>query len=113
MFETSVVRERVVGAERRVGLITASVALHSLIITAAIALSLTNTGFPTHAPNQAELFRPIPVVSLPPPLRQPKPAAAQPAAKPATLRAMQAAPPINLAPQTGPSTVPQVGSSQT
>lgn len=113
MFETSVVRERVIGAERRAGLVTASVALHSLIITAAIAVSLTNSGFPTHAPNQAEVFRPIPVVTMPEPLGHPRPAAAQPAAaKPAAIRPMQPAAPMNTAPQTVPDAIPQVGAPQ-
>jgi protein TonB len=112
MFETSVVRERVIGAERRMGLVTASVALHSLIIIAAIAVSLTNSGFPNHAPNQSEIFRPIPVVSLPEPLGHPRAAVAQPAAKPAAVHPMQAAPPMNVAPQNVPDAIPQVAAPQ-
>jgi protein TonB len=113
MFETSVVRERVIGAERRAGLVTASVAFHSLIITAAIAMSLTNSGFPSHAPNQAEIFRPIPVVTMPEPLGHPRAAAAQPAQKPPAIRPTQPAPQLNAAPQTVPNTIPQVGPAQT
>src|SRR6266849_1292019 len=113
MFETSVVRERVVGVERRAGLVTASVAFHSLIITAAIAMSLTNSGFPTHAPNQAEIFRPIPVVTMPEPLGHPRAAAVQPAQRPSAVHPTQPAPQVNLAPQTVPNAIPQVGTSQT
>ncbi|HEV7922332.1 MAG TPA: TonB family protein [Thermoanaerobaculia bacterium] len=63
MFETSVVQVREVAAERRFGLLSASIAAHSFIVVALIASSLSAINFPAHAPNQMELFR---AVELPP-----------------------------------------------
>jgi TonB family protein len=110
MFETSVIREHAIPAERRAGLVTLSVALHSFIALGAIAMALTNLRFPAQAPNQVTLFQATPVVELPQPKGKPdgtgdgkpKPAAVSP------VRPMPPQPPANLAPATVADTIPQV-----
>lgn len=110
MFETSVVREHAIPADRRAGLVTLSIALHSFIALGAIAMALTNLQFPKHAPNQLALFESTPVIELPQPKGKPdgtgdgkpKPAAVSP------VRPMPPQPPANLAPNNVPETVPQV-----
>jgi protein TonB len=100
MFETSIVRVRAAAAPRRVGLLSASIGFHSLIVIAAVAVTVTSVDLPRKAPNEMELFRPIPVVSLPPALGTPHPAP-RPAA-PATPRPT---PPVMV---TAPAMVPDV-----
>ena len=111
MFETAVVREHAIPADRRAGLVTLSVALHSLVAIGAIAMALTNLHFPKHAPNQFALFNATPVVELPPPPKgkpdgtgdgRPKPAAVVP------VRPMPPQPHETLAPNTIAEAIPQV-----
>jgi TonB family protein len=110
MFETSVVREHAIPAERRAGLVTLSVALHSFIALGAIAVALTNLQFPKHAPNQLAQFISTPVIELPQPKGKPdgngdgKPKAA--AVSP--VRPMPPQPVANLAPNNVPDAVPQL-----
>src|SRR5437667_11206579 len=59
MFETSTVRVTTARAERRVGLLTMSVAMHSLVVLAVIVVSLASIRFPTQAPNQFARLIPI------------------------------------------------------
>jgi protein TonB len=87
MFETSVVKVREVAAERRFGLLSASIAAHSFVVVALIVGSLSATNFPTHAPNQLELFRavelpPIPIQKGDPNGGAQKPPEQKPAAQP-------------------------------
>jgi periplasmic protein TonB len=107
MFETSVVRVRAAAAPRRVGLLSASVAFHTLAAVSAVVLSVASTSFPRNAPNQFELFR----VSAPlPPMPQGDPNAPrhqvqQPVQKPQqpqAPRTPQAAPP-----ESAPAQIPQ------
>jgi protein TonB len=83
MFETSVVRAQVKAADRRVGLLTLSVAAHAIVITAVIATSVANVSLPHRAPNQVMYPVIMPTITIPPPLGNggPKktPAAAPPA----------------------------------
>jgi TonB family protein len=84
MFDTSIVRTRAAAAPRA-ALLTASVAVHSAAILAAVTLSIASSSFPNHAPDQAEIYRPTAFpVTPPPPLgtqakaRQPEPPKPQP-----------------------------------
>ena len=110
MFETSVIREHAIPAERRAGLVTLSVALHSFIALGAIAMALTNLRFPKHAPNQFALFQSTPVIEMPQPKGKPdgtgdgKPKAAVPV----PVRPMPPQPPTNLAPNNVPDAIPQL-----
>ena len=80
MFETSVIRVRVAAAPRRIGLLTASIAFHSLVIVGAVVMTLSSVSFPKKAPAEMDLFRPVPPVSLPPALGTPRPPAPRPPA---------------------------------
>jgi TonB family protein len=68
MFDTSLVRHRHVNPSRRFGLFAVSVALHTTVAVAAIAMSVAAVEFPSHAPRQMQILRPVASVSLPPPL---------------------------------------------
>jgi TonB family protein len=65
MFETAVIRAQTQAPERRAGLLTASVAAHTLAVGALIIASVQSLTLPTRAPNQISAFSPIPVVELP------------------------------------------------
>jgi len=65
MFETSVVRVKAAAAERRVGLLSASIAFHTFAAAALVVASLHSISFPTHTPNQMDMFRPV---APPPPI---------------------------------------------
>lgn len=75
MFETAVVRPR--ATQRRFGLLSFSVILHSAVVLAILAASLTSTSFPVQAPKQMLPFFFTTPVTLPPALgtSAPKPAA--------------------------------------
>ena len=109
MFETSVIREHAIPAERRAGLVTLSVALHSFIALGAIAMALTNLHFPKHAPNQLAVFQSMPAIEMPQPKGKPdgtgdgKPKAALPA----PVRPTPPQPVANLAPNNVPDAIPQ------
>lgn len=110
MFETSVVREHAISADRRAGLVTLSVALHSFIALGAIAMALTNLRFPTQAPNQFALFQSTPMIEMPQPKGKPdgngdgkpKPVVASP------VRPLPPQPAASLAPSNVPDAIPQV-----
>lgn len=65
MFETAVVRAQTQTPERRVGLLTASVAVHTLAVAAIVIASIQSLSFPTHAPNQMSVFEPVPLIDIP------------------------------------------------
>ncbi len=67
MFDTSIVRARAAAGPYRVTLMTASLAIHSCAILAAISLSVASTNFPVEAPPQMEIFRAVSLPSSPPP----------------------------------------------
>ena len=67
MFDTSVVRAGAVAAPRRITLLTASVAIHTAAILAAVTMSLASTDLPTEAPRQLEMFRTFELPPGPPP----------------------------------------------
>lgn len=101
MFETSVVRARTVAGERRVGLLSASIAFHSLAAVAIIFAGLRSVTFPTNMPAQKDMWRPAFIPTVPPPQGNPngggpKPQQPKPAAQP----------PVRPQQQTAPNTVP-------
>jgi TonB family protein len=111
MFETSVVRVQARAADRRLGLLTLSVAAHAAIITAIVATSLASVKMPNRAPNQMT----IPIFDhLPPALGTPD---ARPAQRPATPRQPQTqrtpAPQTVVAPTTIPPTTEAVAATST
>ncbi len=102
MFETSAIRAVAAAPRRRAGLLTLSLAAHSIVIAAVVAAGLASIRFPTEAPNQFARLIPIEQPPEPPmpkgqPDAPPKPAAHTPT--PATA-------PATPAPQTAPNSVP-------
>ncbi len=65
MFETAVIRAQTQAPERRAGLLTASVAAHTLAVGALVIASVQSLTLPTHAPNQMTTFQSFPVMELP------------------------------------------------
>ena len=82
MFETSVVRIQDRAPDRRLGLLTLSVAAHAAIIIAIVAAGLASVNMPNQAPMQMTIpvFRqPPPALGMPDAGPTPKPPTAQPA----------------------------------
>jgi TonB family protein len=99
MFETSVIRIQARPADRRIGLLTLSVAAHAAIIVAIVAASLASVRMPNEAPRQTT----FPVFDrVPPALGTPN---ARPTQRPATVQPQTQRTP---APQTvvAPTTIP-------
>jgi protein TonB len=101
VFETSIVVTRE-APRRKVGLFTVSIAGHTVIVAAMIAVSLARIGFPERSPRQMVDFIPAPVVKMPPPIGVPRPAAAAP--RPAAQKPQAAV----TAPQVVPPDIPVV-----
>ena len=110
MFETSVVKARVV-AQRRYGVLSASLAVHTIVIIAVVAFSLGSVSLPKNAPKELASFISLPVVPLPMPQgrrdapHRENPPPQQHAA--ATPRA-QTAPPENVTPARVPDSIPTI-----
>jgi len=85
MFETSVINARVIAAPAKAGVLSMSIAFHSLVAAAAVTMSIQSWSFPVDAPRQMAMFQMTPVVELPkgnpdaPRNQQPKPPQPQPA----------------------------------
>jgi protein TonB len=85
MFETSVINERAIAVPRKAGVLSMSIAFHSLVAAAALTMSIQSWSFPADAPRQMAMFQMTPVVDLPkgnpdaPRNQQPKPPQPQPA----------------------------------
>src|ERR1043166_1071670 len=112
MFETSVVRERV--AQRRYSLLSVSLAAHSLVIVAVLAVGIMSISFPKAPPHENIPF--IGEAAPPPPPaapRQPTPRPAQshPATTVAAVVPHAAVTPMPLTPQTIPDKIPTVSST--
>src|SRR5258708_5464987 len=83
MFETSVVQARV-ATQRRYGWLSASLAVHSLVVIAVIAAGISSTSLPTAPPREFQIFFRPAAIPQPPPAphvattqpAQPHPAAA-------------------------------------
>src|SRR5690349_17045850 len=118
MFETSVVRAGAIAAPRRGGVLTMSIAFHSLVAAAAVAMSIQTGSFPPDAPRQMEILMPV---APPPPMPRgipdaqrnptPKPPAAQP--QPQHAQTAPAQPQRDVTPNVIPNTVPAVGPTDT
>jgi periplasmic protein TonB len=65
MFETSVINERAIAAPRKAGVLSMSIAFHSLFAAAAVTMSIQSWSFPIDAPRQMAMFQMTPVVELP------------------------------------------------
>lgn len=63
MFETAVIRDQNQAAQRRVGMLSASIGIHTFAIAAVVVASVHSLQFPPNAPNQMQLFK----VEAPPP----------------------------------------------
>jgi protein TonB len=109
MFETSVIRPEVV-AEKRVGLLTASFAFHTLVVIAILANGIRTIEFPTNAPREYAIPIFAMPVQVPPALGVPNgghKASTPPApVKPTT-------PTANMAPNTVPDHVEPAASATT
>jgi periplasmic protein TonB len=110
MFETSVVQERV--AQRHYGLLSASFAVHSLVVIAVVAAGISSTSLPKDPPRE------FPVFFQAAPVPQPPPAAhvattSQPAQHPAASSVPHAAtaPATITTPATIPDTIPNVSAT--
>ena len=106
MFDTSLVRSRSIAAPRRVGLFTASVAIHTAIALGAVAMSIATVEFPPQSPDQIQVYLPAAPVSVPPPLgpggtpeQKPKPQATPPA-QPAPLQPKEITAPAEVPDET-------------
>ena len=118
MFETSVVRAGAIAAPRRGGVLTMSIAFHSLVAAAAVAMSIQTGSFPPDAPRQMEILMPV---APPPPMPRgnpdaqrnptPKPPAAQP--QPQHAQTAPAQPQRDVTPNVIPNDVPAVGPTDT
>ena len=111
MFETAVVHAQARRPQQRVGLFTASVALHSAVAIAAIAISIQSISFPTSAPNQIEIFTPMVPLPMTGGGGAVKPATPEPPKPQPAAQQQITAPPQPTAPTTVPDAVPTVASS--
>jgi protein TonB len=112
MFETAVIRAQTQAPERRAGLLTASVAAHTLAVSALIIASIQSLRLPTHAPNQMTAF--VPVVVMPPiqsGVAHGSTAVTHPPTQQPTPRTVTA--PADAAPRVIPDQTPTVTSSST
>jgi protein TonB len=91
MFDTSIVRT----SPRRIMLLTTSIAIHSVAVIAAIALSVASTQLPPQPPRQLEIYRAFdPPAAPPPPLGKPAAARHEATAAPRAKPAVQTAPAV-------------------
>lgn len=110
MFETSVVRARIVGGSRY-RLLTFSLAMHSCAIAAVITATLISVKLPENSPRQMEMAPVFRAVTIPPALGTPKGGGQKPApVQPQPKRAAAAAPAVT-APQVIPDRDPLETSS--
>jgi len=116
MFETSVVRARVV-AQRRFGVFAASVIGHTVVVTGILVASIASTSFPKNAPNEMARWIPVVAPDMPLPRGNPdaprQPQAQQKPQQQAAQPHVQTAPPADTTPSTIPSTIPTVASTST
>ena len=105
MFDTSLVRSGNAAASRRLGVFSASLAIHSAVVVAAISASIANVEFPAQAPDQFDVLRPVTAVTLPPPLGDGQPPAKREALPP-PVKKEPAAPAEVVAPREVPADVP-------
>ncbi|MBV9497481.1 MAG: energy transducer TonB [Acidobacteria bacterium] len=104
MFETAVVKTREVAAERRFGLLSASIAAHTFVGLAVVVGSLSATTFPNEAPKQFALFKIETVPQVPVQKGDPNGGAKQPVKTPVQLP--QQKPAQQTAPTVTPDAIP-------
>ena len=102
MFETSLLTARSRALDRRYTLLSFSIAVHSAVIAAVIAASVSSTRFPAQAPKEMRFPVLIPAISIPPPLGTQHPAV--PKSKP-TAATAPATSRLDIAPVTIPEAV--------
>jgi TonB family protein len=113
MFETSVIAIHSQRPQRKAGLFTVSVAMHTLIVVAAVTTGIQSITFPTNAPNQSATFNPTIPVVMPAgggggAVQRPQP----PVAKPPVAQQQQVtAPAEQVTPQAIPDAIPNVAAS--
>jgi len=109
MFETSVVQARV-AVQRRYGWLSMSLAVHSLVVIAVIAASISSTSLPKAPPREFQVFFRAAAIPQPPPA--PHVATTQPAqphqAAVTTVPHAATAPATITTPSVIPSTIPTV-----
>src|SRR5205814_2288953 len=107
MFETSVVQERV--AQRRYGLFSISLAVHSLVVIAVIAAGISSTSLPKDPPHEFPVFFQSAPIPQPPPAPHVASQPAQPHPAAATnVPRMTTAPAPVLTPTTIPDAIPNL-----
>ena len=102
MFETSLLTARSRALDRRYTLLSFSIAVHSAVIAAVIAASVSSTRFPAQAPKEMRFPVLIPAISIPPPFGTQHPAI--PKSKP-TAATAPTTPRLDIAPVTIPEAV--------
>jgi protein TonB len=102
MFETSQVQARALSQGRQARFLTASFALHTLVVFGAVAASIASVEFPSQAPDQMMRIDIAARVQLPPA------APPRPQSRPATPAAATPATPRVQAQQTAPDVIPDV-----
>lgn len=116
MFETSVIRERAIAAPRRAGVLSMSLAFHTLAAAAAVAMSVQTSSFPVDVPRQMSMLQEVmPLVEPPLPRGNPE-APRNPTPQPPVARNVPTAPALpqaDTAPNQIPSTTTPVASSDT
>jgi TonB family protein len=116
MFETSVVNARAIAAPRKAGVLTMSIAFHSFVAAAAVAMSIQTSSFPMNTPRQMEMLQEVLPVVLPPLPRGNSDAPRNPAPQPPPAQHVQTAPPQasqDVTPNQIPNDVPTVGTTDT
>jgi len=104
MFETSVVKARAIAAPRKAGVLSVSVALHTFIAAAAVAISVQSASFPLDAPNQMEVLRFVAMPRIEVPRGDPN-AERNPVQKPPQQAAVKPQTPTAPPPETAPTQI--------
>jgi protein TonB len=100
MFETAVIRNQTQAGQRRAGMLTASIGIHSFAIAAILIASIHSLKFPVNAPNQMELFK---IAAPPPPMAKGDPNGG---AKPKVQPQQAAVKPPTVVRDAAPQTIP-------
>src|SRR5260221_845821 len=112
MFETAVVHAQTQAPERRVGLLTASVGIHTLAGAAIIIASIQSLTLPTHSPNQMSTFS-FPVIEVPRQVGDPHGSVQGKRPQPAQATRTITAPTADAAPQVIPNPTPFAAAATT
>ncbi len=105
MFETAVVHAQAQAAPRKVGVLSASIGIHTFAVMAILIASLHSLRFPINAPNQMAKFT-LPTFELPYQKGDPN-GGAKPKPQPVAQKVPATTIPRDAAPQTIPDQAPQ------